>query len=323
MKKVLSTCALSLTTLAASAAEPVETAVHLPDIWTPVTEHAVNNDIPQLLGYADQPVYAATYNPDSVSAGYLSFLHAAETIGNVIFAAVVAVAVLFAVFVLVNGRARLDDGFSGKLIDRWSPLDVFLHWLAAVPGVILILTGLVIGAGRFWLAPMMSPEHFASLANASVMFHNFFAFFFIVGGVLVMLKWFTRQLPEKGDGKWFACLGGYVNIGGKGKHPDAGFANAGEKAFFWCFTVFGLILMVTGLMMLYPETFGDPSKNSLQLALILHIVSAVVLSAFSVVHIYMGAVMSEGGMENMLSGKCDENWARQNHNLWYAKINAK
>ena len=35
---------------------------------------------------------------------------------------------------------------------------------------------------------------------------------------------------------------------------------------------------------------------------------------------YMGAVMSEGGMENMLSGKCDENWAKQNHNLWYAKI---
>ena len=25
-------------------------------------------------------------------------------------------------------------------------------------------------------------------------------------------------------------------------------------------------------------------------------------------------------MENMLSGKCDENWAKQNHNLWYAKI---
>ena len=111
--------------------------------------------------------------------------------------------------------------------------------------------------------------------------------------------------------------------GHSGKHPDAGFANAGEKAFFWCFTIFGLILMVTGLMMLYPETFGDPSKNSLQLALILHIVSAIILSAFSVVHIYMGAVMSEGGMENMLSGKCDENWARQNHNLWYAKVSGK
>ena len=321
MKKLFSFCALSLASLAAGAAQTAETAVHHPDIWTPVTEHAINNDIPQLLGFADKPVYAASYNPDAVSTGYLSFLHAAETIGNLIFAAVVVVAILFAVFVLINGRAKLDNGFCGKLIDRWSPLDVFLHWLAAVPGVILILTGLVIGAGRFWLADLMTPDHFASLANASVMFHNFFAFFFIVGGVLIMIKWCARQLPEKGDGKWFACLGGYV--GHSGKHPDAGFANAGEKAFFWCFTIFGLILMVTGLMMLYPETFGDPSKNSLQLALILHIVSAIILSAFSVVHIYMGAVMSEGGMENMLSGKCDENWARQNHNLWYAKVSGK
>ena len=79
-------------------------------------------------------------------------------------------------------------------------------------------------------------------------------------------------------------------------------------------------MIVPGLMMLYPELFGGMSKDGANLALIIHIISAVILGAFSVVHIYMGAVMSEGGIENMLSGKCDENWAKQNHNLWYAKI---
>ena len=212
---------------------------------------------------------------------------------NFIFASVVLVALLFAVFVLINGRARLADGFSGRLISRWSPLDVALHWIAAVPCVLLILTGLVIGAGRFWLEPLMTPEHFTSFVNGSVMVHNFVAFPFIAAAVIMMVKWAARQMPESCDLKWFACLGGYINTG-KPHHPDAGFANAGEKAFFWCFVVFGLAMIVTGLMML--------------------------LGAFSVVHIYMGAVMSEGGIENMLSGKCDENWAKQNHNLWYAKI---
>lgn len=97
-----------------------------------------------------------------------------------------------------------------------------LHWLAAIPCLILILSGLVIGAGRFWLEPLMSPTHFASFVDASVMFHNFFAFPFIVGAVIIMIKWAARQFPESCDAKWFACLGGYINFGGKAKHPDAG-----------------------------------------------------------------------------------------------------
>ena len=285
-----------------------------------VQEHVVNNDIPQLLGYASNPAYTKTYLPEGVSEGYLSFVQSAATIGNVIFMSVVLVAILFTIFVIFNGRAKLENGFSGKLINRWSPLDVALHWLAAIPCLILILSRLVIGAGRFWLEPLMSPTHFASFVDASVMFHNFFAFPFIVGAVIIMIKWAARQFPESCDAKWFACLGGYINFGGKAKHPDAGFANAGEKAYFWTVFIFGLALIVTGLMMLYPDLFGGVDKNGALLALIIHIISAVVLGAFTVIHIFMGAVMSEGGMQNMINGKCDENWAKQNHNLWYAKV---
>lgn len=145
--KYLAGIAAGASAFAAQAAE--ETVEHMPDNWLAVQEHPVNNDIPQLLGYASDPSLTMTYNPDAVSAGYLGFLQSSATIGNFIFAAVVLVALLFLVFVLINGRAKLDKGFSGKLIPRWSKLDVFLHWLAGIPGVILILTGLVIGAGRF------------------------------------------------------------------------------------------------------------------------------------------------------------------------------
>ncbi len=62
------------------------------------------------------------------------------------------------------------------------------------------------------------------------------------------------------------------------------------------------------------------TKDGANLALILHLVSAFVLGAFTIVHIYMATVISEGGMECMLSGKCDENWAKQHHNLWYDSL---
>lgn len=88
----------------------------------------------------------------------------------------------------------------------------------------------MIGAGKVWLAPMMTPAHFHSLVYASVLFHNIFAIPFIIAAVILMVKWSKNQLPESCDGKWFLALGGYINLGGKAKHPDAGFANAGEKA---------------------------------------------------------------------------------------------
>lgn len=312
--------AVGLTSVACAS----EVAVKQPEFWSPVVEHPVQQDIPQYVGYTDNVgLLSSSFDPTSVPASYIGFLQSTEAVSNWIFASVVVVTLLFAVFMLINGRAKLTEGFSGKLITRWSIGDVVLHWFVAIPCIILILSGFVIGAGKHWLAPMMSPEHFQSLVYATVCFHNIFALPFVVAAVLLMVKWVKHQLPEACDGKWFMALGGYINIGGKAKHPDAGFANAGEKAFFWTFTVFGLALSVTGLVLLFPTFFGDITKETAILALIVHVISAVVLGAFSVVHIFMGAVMSEGGLENMLSGKCDENWAKQNHNLWYAKVQQK
>ena len=220
----------------------------------------------------------------------------------------------------INGRSRLADGFSGKLIRRWSIGDVALHWAVAIPCVILVLTGFFLASARVWLMNWMGPDTWAAFMKGCTMFHNFFAVFFSVASIILMLKWMSRQIPAAYDIKWFAHLGGYINTANK-VHPDAGFANAGEKAFYWCFVIFGLLLIVSGLIMLWPNLF-DLGKSQQMLAIIVHIISAIVLGAFSVIHIYMGAVMSEGSIENMLSGNCDENWARQNHNLWFAKISS-
>ena len=52
MKKLAFLSGMTLTTAAAAAEE---TAVHQPEFWMQVQEHVVNNDIPQLLGYASNP----------------------------------------------------------------------------------------------------------------------------------------------------------------------------------------------------------------------------------------------------------------------------
>ena len=123
------------------------------------------------------------------------------------------------------------------------------------------------------------------------------------------------------DLKWFLVVGGYINFGPfKGKHPDSGFANAGEKMWFWTLTLFGLFISVSGIMLVLPGL--DLPREASMGALLIHSISAVILIAFTIVHIWMATVLSEGGMECMKSGYCDENWAIQHHNLWYDEIKA-
>ncbi len=323
MKKLLSCAALAQGLGFAALARAEEAVVAQPSLWVPVERQFIHGDIPEVRGMPVTGDMVAPADPAAVNAGYLQLLQASEGFGGWILASVVGMAVLLAVFVLFNGRAKLTHGFSGKLVDRWSMADVAIHWLAGISCILLILTGLVMGTGRFFFADLMMPGRWDSLASAVVGVHNVFAWPFMVGAVLMIVKWASKQMPESCDAAWFASLGGYLNFGPfKGKHPDAGFANAGEKLWFWCFALFGLILIGSGLCLLFPGAFTT-TKDGANLALILHLVGAIIVGAFSVVHIFMATVMSEGGMENMVSGKCDENWAKQNHNLWFKKVHDK
>ncbi|BDM63748.1 formate dehydrogenase subunit gamma [Shewanella sp. NFH-SH190041] len=229
---------------------------------------------------------------------------------------------LFIVFIKINGISKVHNGFSGKMVYRWSKADLFSHWLGAIPCLLLILTGLVILAGRFFVKPYLDQGVWGSLVYAAKFTHNTVALPFFFGWALMTLRWAKKQLPKSYDLKWFMMAGGYINFGPfKGKHPDSGFANAGEKLWFWTFALFGLVIAVTGMILLFPNLL-HPSRTVSLYALILHGISAIILCAFAVVHIFMATAMSEGGMECMLSGYCDENWATQHHNLWFDEIKA-
>lgn len=243
-----------------------------------------------------------------------------DLLAPALMAALFGMIIIFVLFIKVNGISKLHHGFSGKLVHRWSKFDVSIHWLGAIPCLLLILTGLVILAGRFFFQPYISEGLWASVVYGAKQVHDVMAIPFMIGWALMTVLWAKNQLPKMYDLKWFMVVGGYINFGPfKGKHPDAGFANAGEKMWFWAFALFGLIISASGMLLLFPNLF-EPSRTLSLIALVLHSVSAIIICAFSIVHIFMATVMSEGGMECMVSGYCDENWASQHHNLWFDEI---
>ncbi len=235
--------------------------------------------------------------------------------------AVVGVFGAFVLFYLVNGPSKLHHGFSGKLVFRWSKADLIIHWVVAISCLILIFTGLNIMLGKHVLQPYVSGDIWAALIYGSKTIHDWVGPLFIASWAVLVVKWMPDQLFKSYDLKWFMLVGGYINFGPfKGKHPDSGFANAGEKMWFWTLAIFGLFISISGIMMVLPNL--DLPREASMAALLVHGISATLIIAFTIVHIWMATVLSEGGMECMKSGYCDENWAMQHHNVWYDEIKA-
>ncbi|WP_028767388.1 formate dehydrogenase subunit gamma [Shewanella fidelis] len=319
MNRAIKWLSFIVISLFVSTAAMADEASLQPQQWQPIQVEAIAGDIPELRGMPINPQLQLPASiPEDANETVLGYLGATDTIAFLVYASLFAVIALFIIFIIVNGISRLDDGYSGKLIKRWSGLSISVHWLGAIACMLLIVTGLVLAGGRLYLEPSMNQSSWASLVGLSSGLHELMAFPFILGYILMILMWAPKQIPASYDLKWFAVLGGYLNTGKK-HHPDAGFANAGEKLWFWVFALFGGLMVISGLTMMFPETFVV-TKNTANTMLLVHIVSTIIITAFSVVHIFMATVMSEGGMSNMTSGYCDENWAKQHHNLWLKEL---
>ena len=229
----------------------------------------------------------------------------------------VAVIVLLALFYFVRGRVRVDSGFSGQTIERFSGFERFVHWLTATSFIILGLTGLNIRFGRSVLMPLIGEEAFSSVSAFGKLLHNFTSFAFIAGLVLMLLIWIGHNLPAKGDGAWIKAGGGILK---KGVHPPAGKFNPGQKLIFWAVILLGAAIAVTGILMMFPYL---TSTSGMQLSTFLHSVLAILLIGVIFAHIYIGTIGMQGAFDAMGTGKVDVNWAREHHSRWVDELKGR
>jgi formate dehydrogenase subunit gamma len=247
-----------------------------------------------------------------------------------------AMIVLLALFFAVRGRIRIEGGESGHTIERFNLFERFMHWLTAISFILLVLTGLNILYGRYVLKPIMGASAFATMTAWGKYTHDYVAFLFMAGLVLMFLLWVANNLPTKADLIWLAKGGGMF---ARHTHPPAYKFNAGQKILFWIVMLGGFSVSFSGLCLLMPFTlhpfaptfafinlFGAHLPTTLtaleetQLALIWHAAVALVLIALILAHIYIGTLGMEGAFRAMTDGQVDENWAAEHHSLWLRQI---
>ena len=243
---------------------------------------------------------------------------------------------LLALFFAVRGRIRVESGLSGETIVRFNNVERFAHWLTASCFVVLALTGLNLLYGKYVLMPVLGPEVFSAITLGGKYAHNYLAFGFMTGLVLMFVLWVRDNLPNIYDMYWIGHGGGLFS---KGLHPPARKFNAGQKVIFWAVILGGLSLSLSGLELLFPFEFslfdvtframntigfnlptGLTGMEEMQLSQIWHGVMGMLLIAVILAHIYLGTLGMEGAFDAVSTGRVDENWAREHHAVWVAEL---
>ena len=233
---------------------------------------------------------------------------------------IVAVAILgLAIFYLIRGPLDVppEEKRGGRQIERFSPMDRYAHWLLAIVWVTLAITGLILSLGKSVLLPLIGYTLFSWLAILAKNLHNFVGPILIVAVPLMFVRYIRDNGIGVDDVKWFVNIVGYF----KGhEYPSRRF-NAGEKLVFWFVLVlFSTVLVVTGLVLLFPNF--DQTRQTMQLANVVHAVSAYLAISLAFVHVYLGTIGMVDAYSAMRYGYVDESWAKHHHLRWYQEIAA-
>ena len=208
------------------------------------------------------------------------------------------------------GRLRIAAGRSGRKILRFKPFERTAHWLTAVSFVVLAITGLNITFGKALLLPLIGPDAFSAFSQYAKYTHNYVSFAFVIGLALIVAIFIKDNIPDHTDIEWFKQGGGFI----KSKHAPARRFNAGEKLVFWGALGMGVLVAVSGYLLLFPFYVTD--IFGMQIAQGVHAVIAILFIALILGHIYIGTLGMEGAFEAMWTGEVDYNWAKEHHDLW-------
>ena len=215
------------------------------------------------------------------------------------------------------GPMKVNREPTGRLVERFTPLERAAHWTNAIAFCVLALSGVVMAFGKFFLLPVVGSALFGWLAYLMKNVHNFTGPLFTVSLLIVIVTFMRDNLPAKGDLNWLLKGGGILS----GHELDSGRFNAGEKVTYWGGVfVLGLLVVASGLVMdkLLPGLVYE--RSTMQIAHMVHSVSNIAMLCMFLGHIYMGTLGTNDAYQAMRTGYVDENWAREHHALWFDDI---
>jgi formate dehydrogenase subunit gamma len=219
------------------------------------------------------------------------------------------------VFYKVIGPMALHSPPSGKMIERFSSFERIAHWSMAISFCILAASGLTMLFGKHVLLPFLGHTLFAWLATVAKNLHNFIGPVFMFSILAFVVTFIRDNWPRVYDIIWLGKGGGVLS----GEVVPCGRFNAGEKIWFWGGVIgLGMVSSASGLVLDFPNF--DQTRQTIMIANVVHVISAIWFISWSLTHIYLGTVGTTGAYEGMRTGYVDETYAREHATYWYEDV---
>src|ERR1700675_1945700 len=202
---------------------------------------------------------------------------------------------------------------NGRLL-RYSYRERLVHWTASITYVYLLLTGLAFWSPwLFWIATVLGG------ATISRELHPWAGLIFVFATILMYRMWAVQMKAEPADKAWWQATTHYIRNEDE-KVPPADRFNPGQKVLFWGFFWCGLLLLLTGLILWFPNWIPWNIHFLRLIAVIVHPAAALLTIGLFIIHVYMGAILEEGALGAIVRGYVSSGWAKEHHRIWYDQI---
>lgn len=202
---------------------------------------------------------------------------------------------------------------SQRMLKRYEDGDRMNHWFIALTFVLAGLSGLA-----FFHPSLFFLVHLFGGGSWARILHPFMGVLMVAGFALLFMKLWRDNVVNDADREWKKHMGDMLR-GNKDAMPPVGKYNYGQKMVFWAMAVSLLVLLVTGLMFWRPWFAPYFPIPVMRIAVMLHSISAVVLIAATIMHVY-AVIWVKGTARAMTRGTVSEGWAKVNHALWHQEM---
>ena len=208
---------------------------------------------------------------------------------------------------------------TSQTVEKYRKPVRILHWIHSGAFVILFLTGLVL------FIPGLA---FLAEDSWTRVIHRIAALIFVIVPLLYIIlspKSAMRGLKQAftwgmSDLEWLKAAPRYYFLGDEKSMPPQGAMNSGQKMWWFLTIVFGIIFVITGLVMWFFKTIAP--AGLLQWMVFIHDVSFIVTGAMFLLHLYLGVLhpMMTEAWNAMAKGRITKEYAEKHHGKWYTEV---
>jgi formate dehydrogenase subunit gamma len=184
---------------------------------------------------------------------------------------------------------------------RYSFSERLMHSSAAVTYVYLLLTGLAFWSPAFyWIATVLGGGF---LARAM---HPWVGVVFATVATWMLVKWSLVMRTTAEDREWRKAMWHYIRNEDDRVPKQSGRFNFGQKMQFWVMTISAFILLLSGLVLWFPQSIPGSAAVVREIAILVHVVTALVTIGAFIIHVYMGVVVVPNGQAIVIGGSTED-----------------